>query len=304
MKKVVILMSTYNGEKYLKEQLDSLEHLDKIDLQIDIKIRDDGSKDSTRDILNNYSQIYSNITWYHGSNKGPAYSFLELLSNQKNYDYYAFCDQDDVWEKPKIIEAVKKLEKYDNKPSLYFSAVNLVDANLKFITKNKLDINLSLETSLMANPVIGCTLVINNRLKEIIDKSQIDGEIGMHDSWIYRISQCLGANIIYDDNSYIKYRQHGNNVMGINTNKNLLQKISYFTKKRKRPIGNVCELILKNYEKDINNINYINVLKNISELSKKHNLKTKIYVLKNKNFKSTNKKENIKFKFDVLFNRI
>ena len=92
--------------------------------------------------------------------------------------------------------------------------------------------------------------------------------------------------------------------MGINTNKNLLQKISYFTKKRKRPIGNVCKLILKNYEKDINNINYINVLKNISELSKKHNLKTKIYILKNKNFKSTNKKENIKFKFDVLFNRI
>lgn len=304
MKKVVILMSTYNGEKYLREQLDSLENLSRADFEIDIKIRDDGSKDNTINILKEYEKKYSNISWYQGENKGPAYSFLELLFEQQDYDYYAFCDQDDVWETPKILEAVKSLKKHDTKCALYFSAVNLVDEKLKFITKKSLDINISLEASLMLNPVIGCTLVINNCLKKNIDKAEIKGEIGMHDSWIYRVAQTLDADIIYDNNAYIKYRQHGNNVMGIITNKNIWERLSYFTKKRKRIIGNVSKLILENYKSYITNENKIKTLEKIINLSNKHSIKNKIQILIDKKFKSTNKKENIKFKYDVIFNRI
>ena len=95
MNKILILMSTYNGEKYLSEQLNSL--LLQENVNIKILIRDDGSTDNTHKILNFYSSNYPNISWYTGENKGPALSFMDLLFNAPESDYYAFCDQDDVW---------------------------------------------------------------------------------------------------------------------------------------------------------------------------------------------------------------
>ena len=158
-----------------------------------------------------------------------------------------FHKYDDVWKKEKMERAVELLEKENDNPALYFSAVNIVDKELNFIMKKEHSITNSIEHSLVANQAIGCTLVFNKKLAEIVnqvDTSKLN--IVMHDAWIYRVAQSIDAKIIYDSNSYIMYRQHGNNVIGINTKK--IDKLKYFITKRKRLIGNVAKEILKNYE--------------------------------------------------------
>ena len=97
--KVQILMSTYNGERFLREQIESL--LRQSWKNVEILIRDDGSKDGTREILNEYSDKYENIQVYLESNLGVARSFFELLK-KSDADYVAFCDQDDICLEKKI----------------------------------------------------------------------------------------------------------------------------------------------------------------------------------------------------------
>ena len=121
MKKVQILMSTYNGEKYVDEQINSLLQQDHTNLEI--LIRDDGSKDSTVSILEEYNREYPNIKLIIDENKGVISSFFELaMKASEEADYFAFCDQDDYWKPQKISRAVNLLEKESpNTPLLYFS---------------------------------------------------------------------------------------------------------------------------------------------------------------------------------------
>lgn len=127
--KVAVLLSTYNGEKYLKEQLDSL--INQTYSNIDIYIRDDGSTDNTVKIIKEYQKNNSNIYLDEGKNSGFIKSFFELLKNNSNADIYSYCDQDDIWEKDKIERAVKHIEKEDNtKPILYFCNSDYYDMNM------------------------------------------------------------------------------------------------------------------------------------------------------------------------------
>lgn len=260
-----------------------------------------GSNDRTVDIIKEYARKNSNIKWYVGENKGPAYSFLELLFKENGYDYYSFCDQDDYWEEDKLIKAILMIKNEGKKPTLYFSALDIVDNELNFITKRRLSIDLSLDSLLMVNPVVGCTLVINDNLKKIIEKSKsVCSDIQMHDSWITRIAKVTDSQIIYDDNSYIKYRQHGKNVMGMNTTNGILKQINNFFRRKQRPIANISKELLNNYKEYMSN-EYIKLLSNIVLFSQYHRFKNKVYLLKN--IKSSNIKENIKFKYDVIFNK-
>ena len=133
MCRCLILLSTYNGEKYLPELLESV--LAQKDIYVDILARDDGSTDKTVEILKKYDRVKV----YGGNNLKPAKSFLNLIWKADiNYDYYALCDQDDVWKEEKIISAVKCIENID-KPALYSSAVEVVDKDLTFIRKSFTD---------------------------------------------------------------------------------------------------------------------------------------------------------------------
>lgn len=108
MCRCLILLSTYNGEKYLPELLESV--LAQKDIYVDILARDDGSTDKTVEILKKYDRVKV----YGGNNLKPAKSFLDLIWKADiNYDYYALCDQDDVWKEEKIISAVKCIENID-----------------------------------------------------------------------------------------------------------------------------------------------------------------------------------------------
>ena len=134
METVQILMSTYNGERYIREQIDSF--LQQTYPLINILVRDDGSSDGTIAILEEYAEKYDNITYYKGNNLGVIQSFLQLLRDSDDAaTYYAFADQDDVWLPEKIEKAIEMLENNTetSMPLLYCSDVYVTDENLNVI---------------------------------------------------------------------------------------------------------------------------------------------------------------------------
>jgi rhamnosyltransferase len=204
-------MSTYNGEKYLREQIESIINQRNIDIKI--LVRDDGSTDGTLDILEEYKRL-GILDYYTVPNLKPAMSFMDLIFNTTDADYYAFCDQDDYWMPEKLIEAVKKLNGNNDKPSLYFSKALLVDERLKEIKHKGYPIRAyTFGEALIKNNATGCTMVFNKTLLSSVKKYQ-PKFISMHDHWIYLVCLALDGVVYYDTNSYILYRQHSNNVVG------------------------------------------------------------------------------------------
>lgn len=218
-KKVIILLSTYNGERYIKEQLDSL--INQTYKNISILIRDDGSKDSTKKTLKIYEEKYKNINVIYGDNVGFYKSFLWLLKNAPKADYYAFCDQDDFWYDFKIEAAVKKMDQYKQDiPNLYFTDYDICDSKMKFIKKSlPYGAPDSLERGILAVQIpLGFNTVINYKIKEYIENDfNNDFKIWGHDYWCYLLALSFG-NIIYDNISSAKYRRHDNNVSTFNNN--------------------------------------------------------------------------------------
>ena len=131
MKKVQVIMSSYNGEKFIKKQIDSI--LNQQNVEVSLLIRDDGSKDGTIEILRDYENR-GLIKVIYGKNIGPTASFLKLIDECDNADYYSFSDQDDVWLEDKLSTAVKILEEnsVNKRPLLYCSALQRVDADLTY----------------------------------------------------------------------------------------------------------------------------------------------------------------------------
>lgn len=212
---VTIVLATYNGEKYLRDQLDSL--LRQKGVTVKILVRDDGSKDNTTLILNEY-QDRGLLTWYTGKHLNVQKGYMNLLKNAPKSDYYAFCDQDDIWDDDKLLFAVSKLDEFpNNKPSMYYCSQRLVDENLKLLSMHNIDVNRSSHTNFLISNVAGCTAVFNQELVDAVNSASPDF-ILMHDSWLFKICLALGGNYYADNIAHISYRQHENNVTGIDRN--------------------------------------------------------------------------------------
>lgn len=226
--RIAILMSTYNGEFYLKEQIESILKLDKsveglaggnnpsFEFEIDLWVRDDGSTDSTIIILNEYMKN-GLLNWYGGANVGAARSFIDLIRHCPGYDYYAFADQDDCWMHDKLSSAIKLLENEKKDiPLLYASNAILVDdtlatLGLAYPFRPKTDYKLvSCSCGLL-----GCTMMFNSKLASYIQTHRIPEKMIMHDYYLTLLCGVLNGIIVYDDFAHIQYRQHGNNVCGI-----------------------------------------------------------------------------------------
>lgn len=210
----VILMSTYNGDKYLREQLDSLIALDD---RPDILIRDDGSSDGTIDIVKLYQSRFDNIKLLEGDNIGVVASFFELMKSVdfNEYNYFAFCDQDDFWEHNKVSQAISCIQD-TNAPVLYCSRLKVVGEflNFKFLSSFPQK-GLSFSNALVENIITGCTCVLNRlAFQKIVERIPDSQKIVMHDWWFYLVLINEGT-IFFDDRSFIKYRQHGKNVEGM-----------------------------------------------------------------------------------------
>lgn len=233
MKKITVcvLMSTYNGERFIEEQIDSI--LNQIEVEVILVIRDDGSTDRTREILKNYESDGKIRVFFSSCNLGPAKSFMELLYSVGNYDYYAFADQDDIWKKEKISRAVKMLES-KHRPALYASNQIIYQQGNEKGLRFKSMPNITLTGIICGNLVSGCTMVFNNELKQILvnQKYRPSDEVlnlRMHDTWIAAVANIIGI-IVYDGESFIDYRIHENNVVGVASG-NIKNRIVKFHKK-------------------------------------------------------------------------
>ncbi len=209
---VTVVIATYNGEKYLREQLDSL--LEQIGVAVTILVRDDGSKDGTINILKEY-QDKGLLTWYTGSHLNVQKSYLDLLKNAPVSDYYAFCDQDDVWDKNKLLVAVTELDELpQDKPSIYYCGQRLVDENQKLISNHIIATDRSPHTNFLISNIAGCTAVFNQKLVDAVNRKKPEF-ILMHDSWLFKVCLALGGSYFADSAAHINYRQHENNVAGL-----------------------------------------------------------------------------------------
>lgn len=246
--KVCVFMSTFNGEKFLREQLDSL--VAQINIKLFLKIRDDGSTDKTLSIIQEYKNKYPNlIEYYSGNNIGFANSFYELIRNYEGYDYYAFSDQDDIWDRNKIIKAISMI-KDKNKPSLYGSnlkAFNTNDDTKYYIydLKNKDELLSKMKNYPFISNPYGCTMVWNAALQKELLKYDKPHKL-THDVWVNLIAICIG-DVYFDFNSYINYRIHDKNACGA-TPHSILSKIKkyykfYYVMGKTLGIEDVCKTI-------------------------------------------------------------
>lgn len=250
--KIAVLMSSYNGEKYIKEQIDSILHQTG-NFTLDLWVRDDGSSDSTPAILEEYAKT-GKLRWYSGSNLRSAKSFLHLLQNCKGYDFYAFADQDDYWQPDKLSCALQALA---NKPGmqLYFSNAELVDAKLHSLGRNvyRQTPKLDLETLSCAGGILGCTIVFNAELAKAVQEKPMPQKVIMHDFYVSELCLALGGTITFDPAAHMKYRQHGDNVVGVSTSffKIVASRLRAIFTRPEISIADQASVLLEQYENDM-----------------------------------------------------
>lgn len=214
MKDVLVLMSTYNGEKFLDEQIHSLFSQKRVNIKV--LVRDDGSTDRTIDILERWHNA-ANLEWYAGEHLDVKYSFFDLLerSAETDFNYFAFCDQDDVWDDDKLLCALKSLNKVKvDREGLYYCGQRLVDERLNILNIHELSEKRNLFARFMLNDSAGCTEVFNKALLKRVIQYKPDYML-MHDTWLVKVCLAVGGEVIVDPKPHLSYRQHSNNVVGL-----------------------------------------------------------------------------------------
>lgn len=209
------MMSTYNGENHLKEQIDSILN-QKTEHEVLLRIRDDGSKDGTCKIIKEYMKANPNtIELIKGSNVGYNASFFSLIQNAEGFDYYSISDQDDVWIENKLQSACDAIDKIaDNIPVLYASTSYLVHDDLvPYGMTRKKERELSMYNTIIQNICPGHTQVMNNRLIHLLKEDIDTSKIYVYDSWITNVANLYGK-IVFDNNPHTYYRQYEGNQLG------------------------------------------------------------------------------------------
>lgn len=218
--RVAILLCTCEGQRYLAEQLDSFAAQSHTNWEV--WVSDDASKDNTRTILKAYTQKWPErrLSIHSGPAKGFAANFLSLVCKADiKADYYAYSDQDDIWEADKLARAVTRLKSVPrNIPALYCSRTRLVDADNNEIGLSPLfSKSPSFANALMQNIGGGNTMVFNHAARALICDAGKNLPIVSHDWWAYMVVSGCGGKVFYDSKPTLRYRQHGGNLFGTNT---------------------------------------------------------------------------------------
>lgn len=298
--KILVLLSTYNGKRFLSAQLDSL--LTQEGVELKVLARDDGSSNSTLDLLIAYKEQYPMVfDVLEGENVGFAMSFTRLLQRAveqyNDADYFAFCDQDDVWMPDKLKAAVDRLKGEDHFiPLTYCSHTTLVDVNLRVIREawNPRRVVLTKERALIQSFATGCTMLFNGVATETY-VTHLPEVIKVHDFLMYQLCMFLGK-VIWDEKSHILYRQHGNNQIG---------KKDFLGRMRKRMEGHYKEhaLELQNKRfleayKDLLSVEDIGLLSRF--VFYRTNWLTRLSLLFDRKVKYTNMEANIFYVFKII----
>lgn len=217
MEKIDILLATYNGEKYLREQIDSI--LEQTYENFNLIISDDGSHDQTINILKEYVAKDNRIkVFIQEKNLGYIKNF-EFLLNQVESEYYMFSDQDDFWQKNKIEVSYNLIK--SKKLDLVYCDLEVVDQNLNTINRSfwkylKIEKKVRYDdyrTEYLYNCVTGCTIISRKKYIEKVLPLPYNSEFVPHDYWIALVI-AINGKIGHVNEKLIKYRQHGNNQIG------------------------------------------------------------------------------------------
>lgn len=226
MSKVDIIMSTYNGEKFLKEQVESIfasnhEHLE-------LHVFDDGSSDETMQILKEFKHHYEHRLHIYENhrNLGVTKNFLHgirtVMEKDKDAQYFMCCDQDDFWHPDKVSKTLKRMKQMEtrfgvDRPLLVFTDAVIADENLKEISDSFMKTQhfntkkIDLAHLLMENKCIGCTTMINRPYEQFLKHTP--NAARYHDWWLALIAAAFG-HISYLPKATLDYRQHSSNVVG------------------------------------------------------------------------------------------
>ncbi|WP_432647397.1 glycosyltransferase [Mitsuokella sp.] len=298
---VLILLSTYNGVKFLPHLLSSL--MSQQEVKVFCLIRDDGSQDGTWELLETYASNNKNLLIYRGENVGPRNSFNDLINHPitMKYQWIAFCDQDDVWLPDKLITAIDTLKEYhDNSvPLLYCSNLYLVNSQLeriglmhsqKFIFNKK--------TAMVQNIGTGCTEVFNQEAARLY-RLGIGTFEELHDYWMFLVCIFMGR-VVYDKNPHILYRQHENNVVGASKRsytKAVKHILFTHSSRRVRTLNNF-RLVYKEYLKkeDKDDLMLLS--------SYNSSVKKKLYLFFNPKYRASDFRVTVGYKLRILLGRL
>lgn len=219
MAEVSILMCTYNGEKYLKEQLDSFSGQTFSDW--DLLVSDDGSVDKTLEIIAKHSANQNHcVKFTQGPGLGFASNFFHALRKSSSHSaYFAFSDQDDIWLPEKLQVAVEWLSKQPkNIPIMYCGITELVDQDgFSYYPPRYFGSargNPLFSTALVQPISSGNTMVFNKCARDLLLMCEGTGKVPFHDWWTHIMVLGAGGRVFFDSKPHIKYRQHGNNTIG------------------------------------------------------------------------------------------
>lgn len=218
--KIAILMTSYNGEKYISEQLESIQKQTHADWKL--YVSDDGSTDKTLDIIESWvikNSFQDRVKIYVGPKQGFASNFLTLTANREiEADLFFWCDQDDVWHFDKIERTIGFFTDGErNQPVLYCSRTVLVDSeNVEYgLSPLQNKYPPSFGNALVQSPGGGNTMAFNAKARELISLA-LGHEIASHDWWAYLVVSGQEGKVIYDPRPSLRYRQHGQNLSGSN----------------------------------------------------------------------------------------
>ena len=230
MRDIAILLATYNGEKFIRQQLNSL--FEQTSQNFRLVVHDDGSTDKTIEIINEYRDRYPDrVEVYYGNSCGGAKENFLWMLGRVEADFYLFCDQDDVWLPEKLERSVAALEEAENvyriagetvQPACVFTDMCVVDEELNNLSDSfiryigRLPSNTAYTQILIDNPAAGCTMCFNRQLRDLVvqlvPSLNLDN-IPMHDAMILEIAAIMGQVVAIDE-PLVYYRQTGHNTMG------------------------------------------------------------------------------------------
>ncbi len=213
---VAVLLATYDGEKYIKEQLDSI--LAQTHTDWTILVSDDGSSDRTLNLISDFeASTDRNIKTLRGPGRGFVQNFLHLLREAgDSHNFYAFADQDDKWHADKLSRALAWLSTQPkNLPLLYCSRTRLIDADGAIVGQSPLfNRQPSFHNALVQSIAGGNTMVMNRAARRLLVTAGSDLDVPGHDWWSYILVTGAGGRVQYDPKPTVDYRQHGANLIG------------------------------------------------------------------------------------------
>lgn len=297
MKNVSVVISTYNGSNRIINQLDSI--FSQEDVEVQCYVRDDGSTDNTLEILEEYKKKQPNLIISPEKNVGWQKSFLLALCNAPTADYYAFSDQDDIWFKDKLKKSVEELEKYNkNIPQLFHC--NRISCNEELIPNvkqaPKVPTPLSRENAVTQEFAQGCTIVINNKARDLVCRCIPNGKIP-HDFWTGLICYYFGE-IHYSNEALFFHINHGDNASGAgHIRRSQIGRLKTFFSKKAYP--NIANDLLENYRDLLDEDKFLITLRDY-----KKDFRNRLALLFNKKFCRVNKAGTIALKIALLMNKI